>query len=488
MTTVRRALAFSIAERYVLILLALASGILIARLLTPEEIGIYSVSLAVVGIAQVLRDFGIGNFLIQEKNLTENHLKTAFGLSLLIGGTLFIVILAAAPFAATFYDEPRMQQTMQISALNFLILPFCSISLALLRREMAFQSLAIVTVGATFVGFVITVALAAKGYGQNSLAIGSACTNLSTGIGTWLARSDRKLLLPSLVEWRGMTKFGAQSSVASVVTSISMDINDLLLGKLLGFAPVAMISRAQGLMNLFHRDFMSAIRNVTYPSFAKAHREGESLEHKYIYSVTMVTAFAWPFYGFTALYSIEIVRLMFGPQWDEAASLVPIFCTAGAFAATANLITSLMMAVGRNDLVMTVELIFQPFRAVLIVVCALWFNTLFACSIAYMVAFAIYVPFLYFAKKRYLFSDTNFLVSNLIISIKVTLLTLLVPGLLSFSSGIGRQEPLGMFQFIGAIGAVFVSWAIAINIFKHPVVDDPVFKGIVKKLNLARER
>jgi O-antigen/teichoic acid export membrane protein len=67
MTSVRRALAISFIERYALIAISLASNILIARLLSPEEIGLYSVSLAVIGIAQVLRDFGVGGYLIQEK-------------------------------------------------------------------------------------------------------------------------------------------------------------------------------------------------------------------------------------------------------------------------------------------------------------------------------------------------------------------------------------------------------------------------------------
>jgi hypothetical protein len=86
MTSVRRALALSFAERYVLIAIFLFSNILVARLLNCEEIGIYSVSLAVIAVAQVLRDFGIGNFLIQEKELTEAHVRTAFSNSLLAGG------------------------------------------------------------------------------------------------------------------------------------------------------------------------------------------------------------------------------------------------------------------------------------------------------------------------------------------------------------------------------------------------------------------
>ena len=310
MTSVRRALAFSFIERYLLIAISLLSNILLARLLTPEEIGIYSVSLAVIGIAQVLRDFGIGNFLIQEKNLTEAHIRTAFGISLLLGGSLFVMVYFAAPFAAGFYGEDQMLRTLQISSLNFLTLPFCTISLALLRRDMAFKRLLWVNLIAAIFGFLVTISFAYSGFGSNSMAIGAVATNIATGITAWLARTNRQLLLPNFSEWRVISNFGGQNTLAGIVTTIAMDINDLAIGKILGFAPVAMISRAQGLMNLFHRDVMGAIRNVAYPSFAVSHRQGNDLESQYITAVASVTAIAWPFYAFASLFALELLRLL----------------------------------------------------------------------------------------------------------------------------------------------------------------------------------
>lgn len=486
MTTVRRALFLSMAERYVLIAIALIGNILIARLLTPEEIGIYSVSLAVIGIAQVLRDFGIGNFLIQEKNLTESHIRTAFGISMLIGGTMFVVIYFSAPFAERFYNESRLLETMRISALNFLVLPFCSISLALLRREMAFHRLVIVTLAAAIVGFIITLSLAYSGYGPNSMAIGAVAGNIVTGMGAWLARTDRKLLLPGFSEWRVLLKFGTQSSIASVVTSIAMDINDLVLGKVLGFAPVAMISRAQGLMNLFHRDLMSAVRNVAYPSFAKAHRDGESLEDRYVASVTAVTVFAWPFYGFTALFSLEILRLMFGAQWDSAATLVPIFCLAGAFAATSNLILSAVMAVGRNDLVMQAELLFQPVRVILIVSAALIFKSLMACAVAYLIAFAFHTPFLYIFKAKCIPNDLSNLYLNLLLSAKVTILSLIIPAVVALKFGYVRSNPIGLDVMVFLAAITIVSWLAALVIFKHPLRNDPFYIRMRSKFAIKK--
>lgn len=481
-TSVRRALALSFAERYVLMALALFGNILVARMLTPHEIGIYSVSVAVIGVAQVLRDFGIGSFLIQEKNLDDDHVRTAFAFMLIIGGALFLITFLAAPWAGRFYAEPLLVDTLRIGALNFLVLPFCSISLSLLRREMAFNRIVSVNLVAAVAGFATIFTLAYKGFGADSMAVGSVLANIVTGAGAWIARKDRKFLLPGLTHWRTLLRFGAQTSASSVVTTISMDINDLALGKILGFAPVAMLSRAQGLMHLFNRDLMAAARNVAFPSFARTHREGEPLESRYIAAVTAVTVAAWPFYGFTALFSLEIIRLMFGPQWDEAARLVPFFCAAGALAATCNLILNAVMAVGRVDLVTRAELLFQPFRALLLIGAALVFESLMACAIAFLIAFAIHAPFLYIVKAHCISNDLAALSEKLWLSVKVSTASLLLPAVIAVYSGPGRTDPIDTPLFLAAALLCIVGWIIALFVFRHPVSDDPLFKKLTQKL------
>jgi O-antigen/teichoic acid export membrane protein len=476
MTTVRRALAFSIVERYLLIVLALASNIILARLLTPEQIGIYSVSLAVIGIAQVMRDFGIGNFLIQERNLTDDHIRTAFGLSLLIGAALFLGVYFIAPWAASFYGEARMVSTLRITALNFLVLPFCSISLALLRRDMQFQRLMIVNFVATVIGFIATLSLAFAGFGPDSMAVGAVLTNACTGFGAWWLRRQHGILMPSLKLWRALLNFGAQSSAANIVTTITMDINDLVLGKALGFAPVAILSRAQGLMNMFHRDVMGAVRNVAYPAFAQAHREQQALEPLYVRSVSIVCLVGWPFYGFLALFALEVLRLMFGPQWDAAAPLVPWFCLSGALACLGNLTNPLMMAAGRIDMVTRGELIFQPLRAGLMVATALSTRSLLACAMAFALSSAIYIPFIYALKQRCLPNDHRALLSGVWISTKVALLALAPAALVAVQSGLQRSAPIGLPTLLTAAALTIAGWLAGIFLFKHPIADDPAFR------------
>ncbi len=484
---VRRALLFSFAERYLLIIIGLASNLVIARLLTPVEIGVFSVSLAVISVAQVLRDFGVASYLVQEKELNDEHIRTALGVTLVIGGSLFVLMLTASPWVADFYREPQMLTMLSICALNFLLLPFSTISLALLRRQMAFKKLAAVGLFAATVGALVSTGLAWGGMGAPSLAIGSVATNAATGLAAWLARGERRLLWPGFSQWRSLMGFGAQSSAVGIVTSVSMDINDLAVGKVMGFEAVAIISRAQGLMNLYHRDIMGAVRNVAFPAFAKAVREKQNMEPIYLTSVTHVTVTAWPFYGFVALYGLETLRVLFGPQWDGAAHLVPWFCLAGALAACGSLIGNLIVAAGRMDLLTKVELVFQPLRAVMVVVAAVVFRSPLACAIAFCLAMLLQLPLIYWVKGRFQPNDWRTLGRQLLRNAVVCGAALMLPLGIALWQGLQRNGPMPLQWFLLAIFLCITSWLLALVLLRHPLALDPAFQRVLSRLGLRRQ-
>ena len=484
MASVYRALGFSFFERFLLVGVTLVSYILIARLLTPEEIGIYSVAAALIAIGQVVRDFGIGGFLIQEKNLTQAHIRTAFGVSFLLGGTLFLVFALGAPLVARFYNDERMTWIVRVIAINFLILPFCSISLALLRRDMQFGRLMNVNVVAAIAGTAVTLGMAFEKFGPQSLAWGAVAANFATGFGAWLARNERGHFLPSLSEWRKVLAFGTQSAGVAVVTTIAMDINDLVVARVLGFAPTAMINRANGLVSLFSQQVMSAIRSVALPALARAHRANEKLEPLYVASVTAVTAIAWPFYGFVALHSRDILRIMFGPQWDEAAALVPIFCLCGALAATCNLALTLATAIGRNDVATKTDLIAQPIRAAILVTAALVFRSLEAIAWAALLVNVLSTPYFLWVKDRLLTTDRPAMWRGLGASLLLTTMSLSIPVLSVLFLPGGAAS--GLVSTIAQALATLVAWVLSLFWLGHPLSEDHVVlrarDGAVSKL------
>ena len=466
MTTVRRAVAFSFFESYLGILINLVSFFLLARLLTPAQVGLFSVAMAIISITQVIRDFGLVSFLIQKKDLTRDYIATAWGLALLLGLTLFLLIQLGAPFIGAFYKEDSLTTIARIVSLNFLVLPFNSVSLALLRRDMQFKTTMRLNLTAAFLSTVGTLTMAWMGVGAYSLAIGAVLNNVIVALGLLHLGAASRLARPMLGHWREILRFGGPLTAANVVTSITMDINDLAVGKIMGFNAVAIASRAQGLMNLFHRDFMNAVRNVAFPAFSQVYRDGGSVEEKYMATLNNVTAVAWTFYGFAALFPLEVLRLMFGPQWDQSAPLVPVFCLAGAVSVLNTMIPTAMLAVGHPKTVASGEMLMQPVKAVSLCVLVFYFRDLYVFAVGFMLIAALSVPFWYTLKQRALPTDFRALARN-------TLRNLFVAGVslapafavtsLMRPSGQALHTPL----FLACMGATALAWLAMLWALKH---------------------
>lgn len=488
MISVHRSLIIALAERYALIAMSLVSYAIIARLLTPAEIGLYSIATALIGMAQVVRDFGVGSFLIQERNLSDPHIRSALGVSILIGATFFLIFMLGGGVAGNFYNDARITEIIRIVAFNFLLLPLCSISIALLRREMLFGRIMTTNLSAAIAGMAVIVTLAFLGAGPKSLAWGSLVANGTTGLVAWLCRKDRRVLRPSISHWRAIVRFGGQSTFANIITAAAIDINDLVVGKVIGFAPLAILSRGQGLMNLFHRDIMAAVRGVAYPAFARAFRAGEPMDNQYILSVANVTVFAWPFYGMAALYPLEILRLLFGPQWDAAAKLVPIFCLAGAVSATYSLIIPWIMASGRIDLVTRAELTVQPIRILIIVAATVIFKSILACAIAFLTVFVLAAPVFYAFKSRCGPTGYRRLAVAMSKSAGVTVVCLSIPAGSAIYFGIGRSQPINLLIPIGMSFLCGMLWIIAVGWLRHPVSATPTYRRALSLLLLRCDR
>lgn len=479
--TVRRAIAFSFLDSYLGIALNLVSFTLLARLLTPQQIGLYSVVLAIISVTQMIRDFGLVNFIIQKKELSDDHVSSAWAMSLILGGSLFALIQLCAPLIGSFYNDTEITTIVRVVTLSFLLLPFNSVCLAMLRREMQFPWIMRINLTAAIASTAATLFLAWLGWGALSLAIGSFVTNLVVSFGVWLTGIAKRLRRPNLMHWREILHFGGPLTVSSIITSMAMDINDLAVGKILDFRSVALVSRAQGLMNLFHRDFMNAVRSVAYPAYAQANRNGGALEEKFRSSLAAVTAIAWPFYGFAALFSAEVLRLMFGPQWDASAPLVPLFCAAGAFSALISLTQPLMLAAGNAKLVATADLIYQPVKAVMLTGLVYWFRDLHMFALGFLATAILQVPVLFAIKQRCVPTDFPKLARMLANNLLLAMLTL-APALLTklaFGHGTGLPLPL----FLACMGMTLLAWLAALWGTKHTLYQEalPVLKARLKR-------
>lgn len=390
--TVRGALLWSFAERYTSLIVTIISTMLLARLLTPAQVGIFSLCAAATAVAGILRDFGVSEYLIQEKELDRSKLRAAFGVAILIGWGIGASVFLSRGFVADYFKEPGVGQVLAVLSLNFLILPFASPAFALLSREMAFRKIFVVQTVSNTVQSAAAVGLAYAGHGYMSLAWAPVISILVQTLMLSYMRPRDSLMLPSLRGTRQVLSYGSMFVSSRVIETLTRNAHEFIIGKQFGFTAVGLFSRASGLIDLFYSNFTAAVLRVTTPAFANDHRGGNDLPARYAIGTSMLTVIAWPFFGYVALMSGEIILVLFGSQWLAAAPIA----SALALSVMPNYLTamgpSLLAATGHVKRRLLITMAYAPIHLLAILSASQWgLNAMAAAfGISSLVALAIY--------------------------------------------------------------------------------------------------
>ena len=136
--SVRRSLALSFARKYTNMAFTIPTIMIVSRLLTPAELGVYSVGMAFVTLVQSMRDFGTSDYIVRAEALEDNVAQSAFTINMVIAWVLGVIMFICSGAVASFYREEGLQLLLQILSINFFLLPFGSTVNAMLKRSMQF--------------------------------------------------------------------------------------------------------------------------------------------------------------------------------------------------------------------------------------------------------------------------------------------------------------------------------------------------------------
>src|SRR5690554_2001099 len=173
MSNIRRAVILSSLGRYLLMFIGLVSSMVIARLLTPSEIGVSAVASSLVMIMAEFRVLGANAYLVREKELTNDKIRSSYGLTLLVSWFMGISIVVAAFPLSDFFEIDELAGLFILLSVSFFIAPYISIPHAILSRKYKFGLISNVYIAASISQFIITVVLILFGFSFYALAIGN---------------------------------------------------------------------------------------------------------------------------------------------------------------------------------------------------------------------------------------------------------------------------------------------------------------------------
>jgi O-antigen/teichoic acid export membrane protein len=290
----------------------------LGRALTSADFGIVAAALSVNVILFSIRDVGVGQALVQRKELDDGHVETAFALSLYLGLALAVVLLAAAPWIADLYAIPEATDVMRALGLLFAFRGLSATSRVLCQRELRFRAIALIDAVSFAVGSLVSIGCALAHLGPWSLVLGYLAEETLSMVLYLTARPPRFSLAVRGDRLRDLMTFGAGQTVAQVAGILATYGDNLVVGNVLGARALGFYTRAYELIKFPSTVFASVVGSVLFPAFSRLQGQREQLAIG-LRRATMANAtLLLPASALLVVLAPETIRILVGPGWDDA--------------------------------------------------------------------------------------------------------------------------------------------------------------------------
>jgi O-antigen/teichoic acid export membrane protein len=378
-------------------LIQMASTIVLARLLTPADFGLIAMVTAIVGIADLIRDFGMTGAIIQSRELSERMWRSVLWFSVALSSVLTILVAASAPLIAALYGEPRLILLTLVIAPALLFNGVAMPMQARLSRELRFGELARIDVLAMVAGVLLSIAAAFAGWGVWSLIVLNGAGGIVRFVMLWIAVKPKfgkphisREVLPLVAT--GSNIFGAEA-----LNYAERNSDNVIIGAVLGPAAVGQYSRAYALFLLPLQQMNGPIGRVALPVLSKLRDEPERYR-RYIRGAVLVIGYlTLTTYAIAAAVSPALIGLLLGPNWDQAAVIFSLLAIAGVAQALGKVRGWLYITMGRSHRQFLYDLVARPIVIVGFFV-GIWWNGVYGLTLVYgILSLLLLIPGFFFA-------------------------------------------------------------------------------------------
>jgi len=345
--SIRSGLLWNFGSQIMVRTLSLGVGILMARILTPEDFGVVAVAMVVWQMIALLGQMGLSAKLIQQKDNIPEYANATFWLNLLVNTAIAILAVIASPFAAGFYDNPAIKPIVQVLAAGFILSAFGNTHFTLLQKKMAFKILSILDFGLTLLRISFAVLMVLGGFGFWSLILPELFVKPVRMIALWKLEPWRPRFNLSFVHWRDIFKFGKFVFGTTIIRYLNINGDFLIIGKVLGAASLGLYKFGYGLANWPVENIVWIFGRVMFPAFAHLQHNIKEMQRLYIRVAETLSIVSFPLLlGLFALADI-LIPAVYGNKWMPAVLPLKIIIAFTTVRSIATLGGQILMALGQ---------------------------------------------------------------------------------------------------------------------------------------------
>ncbi len=349
--------------------------IVLARLLLPEMYGTIALVTVFLRIMQVFIDSGMGNALIQKKNVDDTDFSTVFYFNLVVCSVLYVLMFFIAPVIAKFYNDLSLVPVIRVLSLVLLISGVKNIQQAYVSRNMLFKRFFFATLGGTIVAAVLGIWMAYRGYGVWALVAQQLTNAAIDTLILWITVRWRPKLVFSFQRLKGLFSYGWKLLASGLLDVVYNDLRQLIIGKLYSSSHLAYYNKGEQFPRLFVSNVNVSIDSILFPVMSRNQDSAVSVKNMTRKAIKLSTYIMAPFMMGMAFCSKTIVTLLLTEKWLDCVPFMCIFCITYMFYPihTANL--NAIKAMGRSDLFLKLE-IAKKVVGLMILFSTMWFGVM----------------------------------------------------------------------------------------------------------------
>ena len=320
---------------------------ILARLLSPVQFGTVAAATAVLPIAYLLADMGFSTYVVQARELSRRMLSTAFWFSTMAGVALGFGLVLAAPLFAAIFHVPAAADVVRSLAPLVVLVALSSVSVALLRRQMRFRTLAMQSFAASITGQAVAIVLALLGFGVWALVGQMLVFQLVTTVFAWVAARWAPSFAFSLPEFLKMASFGVKVVGVDLVGVLREWVEYAIIATFVGAAGLGYLTVAQRLVLIAQDVTAAAVLPVSTVVFSRVRDDHARLRRGYRRALGMTYAAIVPVMVFIAVSGATLVPFLFGGQWGGSILPSQILAVVGILTMIAMLDHGLFYGLGK---------------------------------------------------------------------------------------------------------------------------------------------
>ncbi|WP_312489838.1 lipopolysaccharide biosynthesis protein [Sphingomonas sp.] len=330
----------------------IGSVIVVSRILSPADYGIYAMAAPVTGFAFLFQNVGFDHAVVQSDEVSDVQLSSLFWLNIGLCLVLAIALVAAGPLVSLFYGNT--QAGILVAASGLLVIATAPNPLynALLNRQMRFQAqnVADIVSSATMFVFTVTAALILRSYW--ALLVGAITSTIVNTLSFLYLERWRPRLTFQWASIAPMVRFGGGISVYGFALFITRNIDKVLLARFWGATTLGFYDRAFRLMSAPLQNFTAPLSRIILPVLARTREEPQRYRRAYLVFVQGVVTCAIPGVVAASIGSDAAVRVLLGDKWQAAGPIFSWLSAASVLLLINETVPWLMMSSNRSKLIM----------------------------------------------------------------------------------------------------------------------------------------